>query len=361
MSPDPKPPPDRARQHLEPGAPDFRASLRAAGHVGRRRSHAHQAWGRRQLFHPDYRSQNAMLRTCDPEAPAGHDSLSTHPESGPSVPLRALKPHLRQYVPNPHLEDEETGSERWSSLPQDPQLATLGVRIGTQIWLQNRTHLPGHYPRGGTAALLRAVPRLPGLAVCRRPLYGLQCCSGQDFRRWLGSRSPTLKETPPGTETEKFQMIYRFEAIRAFGYVSKLKVAQTALTVVALPPGFYWYSQGLMTYNDLCLMGGIAGFALAMLYWMSYFFRRLVGILYVNESGTTLRVAHLTFWGWRQDSYCPVAEVIPMSDTQDRPQEIFVRIQQYSGKQTFYLTLRYGRILDRERFTQVFGSLDALK
>ncbi|XP_036166844.1 transmembrane protein 186 [Myotis myotis] len=215
--------------------------------------------------------------------------------------------------------------------------------------------------RRAMAALLRAVLRLPGPAVWRRPLYGLQCCDGQDFRRWMGSRSPTSKEKPPGTETEKFQMIYRFDAIRAFGYVSKLKVAQTALTVLALPPGFYWYSQGLLTFDNLCLMGGIAGFALAMLYWMSYFFRRLVGILYVNESGTVLRVAHLTFWGWRQDSYCPVAEVIPMTETQDRPQEIFVRIQQYSGKQTFYLTLRYGRILDRERFTQVFGMLDTLK
>lgn len=156
-------------------------------------------------------------------------------------------------------------------------------------------------------------------------------------------------------------MIYRFEAIRAFGYLSKLKVAQTALTVVALPPSFYWYSQGLMTLNSLCLVGGIAGFALAMLSWMSYFFRRLVGILYVNESGTILRVAHLTFWGWRQDTYCPVADVIPLTETQDRSQELFVRIQQYSGKQTFYLTLRYGRILDRERFMQVFGELDMCK
>lgn len=177
----------------------------------------------------------------------------------------------------------------------------------------------------------------------------------------MQSRLATSKEKPPGTETEKFQMVYRFDAIRAFGYLSKLKVAQTALTVVALPPGFYWYSQGLMTLNSLCLVGGIAGFALAMLCWMSYFFRRLVGILYVNESGTMLRVAHLTFWGWRQDTYCPVADVIPLAETQDRPQELFMRIQQYSGKQTFYITLRYGRILDQERFTQVFGVLDTRK
>ena len=128
----------------------------------------------------------------------------------------------------------------------------------------------------------------------------------------MGSRPPASKEKPPGTETETFQMVYRFDAIRAFGYLSRLKVAQTALTVVALPPGLYWYSQGLMTFNSLCLAGGIAGFALAMLCWMSHFFRRLVGILYVNESGTMLRVAHLTFWGRRQETYCPVADVIPM-------------------------------------------------
>nr|XP_058894423.1 transmembrane protein 186 [Kogia breviceps] len=211
------------------------------------------------------------------------------------------------------------------------------------------------------AAFLRAVPRSPGPAAWGKPLHGLWCCSGRNPRRWVGSRPPASKEKPPGTETETFQMVYRFDAIRAFGYLSRLKVAQTALTVVALPPGLYWYSQGLMTFNSLCLAGGIAGFALAMLCWMSHFFRRLVGILYVNESGTMLRVAHLTFWGRRQETYCPVADVIPMTESQDRPQELFVRIQQYSGKQTFYLTLRYGRILDRERFTQVFGLLDKFK
>ncbi|XP_062956465.1 transmembrane protein 186 [Cynocephalus volans] len=212
------------------------------------------------------------------------------------------------------------------------------------------------------AALLRAVLRFRGPAVWGRPLQGLWCCSGQeDPKRWLGSKSPTLKEKPAGTETEKFQMVYRFNAIRFFGYMSRLKLVQTALTVVALPPGCYWYSEGLVTLNSLCLVSGIAGFALAMLCWMSYFFQRLVGILYVNESRTTLRVAHLTFWGWRQDTYCPVADVMPLTETKDRPQELLVRIQQYNGKQTFYLTLRYGRILDRERFTQVFGVLDTPK
>uniref|UniRef100_H0XFL8 Transmembrane protein 186 n=1 Tax=Otolemur garnettii TaxID=30611 RepID=H0XFL8_OTOGA len=210
------------------------------------------------------------------------------------------------------------------------------------------------------AALLRTVLRLqgPGPAAWGRPLHGLWYFSRQEHsKRWVGSRSPTSKDKPPGTETEKFHMVYRFDAIRAFGFLSRLKVAQTALTVVAWPPGFYLYSQGLITFNSLCFMSGLASFALAMLCWMSYFFRRLVGILYVNDSGTILRVAHLNFWGWRRDTYCLVAEVIPLTDTEEWSQDLFVRIKQYNGKQTFYLTLRYGRILDTERFTKVFGLL----
>ncbi|XP_045850179.1 transmembrane protein 186 [Meles meles] len=211
------------------------------------------------------------------------------------------------------------------------------------------------------AALLRTVPRLAGPAAWRRPVCGLWCRTGQDPGRWMGSRTPTLKEKPAGTDAEQFRMVYRLEAIRVFKHLSRLKVTQTALTLLALPPGFYGYSHGLVTLGNLCLAGGVAGFALAMLFWMSHFFRRLVGILYVNEAGTVLRVAHLTFWGRRQDTDWPVADVIPLTESEDRAQELFVRLQQYGGKQTFYLSLRYGRVLDRERFTQVFGMLDALK
>ncbi|XP_023567071.1 transmembrane protein 186 [Octodon degus] len=212
------------------------------------------------------------------------------------------------------------------------------------------------------AALLRAVLRLRGPAAQGRPLHRLWYCSVQENpKRWVGIRSRPSEEKPPGPETEKFQMVYRFNAIRVFGFLSRLKVAQTALTVLALPPGFYWYSQGLVTLNSLCLASGVAGFALGMLCWMSYFFRRLVGILYVNESGTMLRVAHLSFWGWRRDTYCPVEDVMPLTETKDNPQDVLMCIQRYSGKPTFYLTLRYGRIVDRERFTEVFGAVRAYK
>lgn len=212
------------------------------------------------------------------------------------------------------------------------------------------------------SAFLRAVPRFQGPAAWGRPLHRLWCCTGQgDSKRWASGKSPTSQEKPPGTETEKFYTIYRFRAVRRFGFLSRLKLAQTAVTVAALPPGLYWYSQGLMSLKALYLMSGISCFTLAMLCWMSYFFRRLVGFMYVNESGTVLQVAHLSFWGWRQDTFCDVSDIIPLSESKEHARDLLVRIKQYSGKQTFYVTLRYGQILDRERFSQVFGTPTTLK
>ncbi|EGV96899.1 transmembrane protein 186 [Cricetulus griseus] len=212
------------------------------------------------------------------------------------------------------------------------------------------------------SVFLRAVPRFQGPATWGRPLHRLWCCTGQgDSNRWVTSKAPTLQEKPPGTETEKFHTIYRFRAIKRFGFLSRLKLAQTFLTVTALPPGLYWYSQGLLSVKSLYLMSGVSCFTLAMLCWMSYFFQRLVGFMYVNESGTVLRVAHLSFFGWRQDTYCAVSDIIPLSESKEHAQDLLVRIQQYGGKKTFYVTLRYGRILDRERFSQVFGNPTTLK
>ncbi|XP_051819601.1 transmembrane protein 186 [Antechinus flavipes] len=174
----------------------------------------------------------------------------------------------------------------------------------------------------------------------------------------VGRPISTSREKPSAIETEKFQMIYRFPGIRFCGSLSRMKILQTGITVVILPPSYYWYTQDLIPLDSLFFTGGIASFALVMLYWISHFFRRLVGILYVNEAGTVLRVAHLTFWGRRQDTYCPVANIIPVSETSEHPFDVFLKIHQYDCDQTFYLTLRFGHILDKKRFAQVFGNLD---
>ncbi|XP_020828593.1 transmembrane protein 186 isoform X1 [Phascolarctos cinereus] len=175
---------------------------------------------------------------------------------------------------------------------------------------------------------------------------------------YVGRPISISPDKPSTMEAEKFQMIYRFPGIRFCGSLSRVKILQTGITMAILPPGYYCYMQGLIPLDCLFFTGGVASFALAMLYWISHFFRRLVGILYVNEAGTVLRVAHLTFWGRRQDTYCPVANIIPVSETSEHPFGVFLKIRQYDGDQTFYLTLRFGHILDKKCFVQVFGNLD---
>lgn len=63
----------------------------------------------------------------------------------------------------------------------------------------------------------------------------------------------------------------------------------------------------------------------------------------MNEAGTVLRVAHLTSGAGRQDTYCPVADVIPMTESPDWPQELFVRDPAVQRETDLLPHLRYGR------------------
>ncbi|XP_038619480.1 transmembrane protein 186 [Tachyglossus aculeatus] len=214
------------------------------------------------------------------------------------------------------------------------------------------------------AGILRALSRAPELGL-RSPLPpGLRWHRKHISSRRVGSLGPGAQKelATPATQGpptgDKFLLIYRFPGIKLCGSLSRLKVLQTAVTVLLLPPGIYLYSRGLLPPQALALLGGGTSFALAMLCWISFFLRRLVGLMYVNEAGTVLRVAHLTFWGRRRDTLCPVASVVPLSEGRDRPRDLFVRLQRYDGGQTFYFTLRFGRVLDRRRFGRVFGPLD---
>lgn len=94
-----------------------------------------------------------------------------------------------------------------------------------------------------------------------------------------------------------------------------------------------------------------------MLYAMSYYFRRLIGMMYLNQDGTVLKVAHLTFWGRRKDVCCPVESVMMLDDVGEDRNELLICLKQYDGNQFFYFTLRFGQVVDKEGFVRVFGRL----
>lgn len=80
-------------------------------------------------------------------------------------------------------------------------------------------------------------------------------------------------------------------------------------------------------------------------------------MMYLDPSQTTLKVSHLTFWGKRQDIYLQVSDVMTIGDTGDSATEAILKLKRYSSPDTFYFSTHFGRVVDKEGFEKVFGSL----
>ncbi|XP_067162366.1 transmembrane protein 186 [Apteryx mantelli] len=156
-------------------------------------------------------------------------------------------------------------------------------------------------------------------------------------------------------KTEEFRLVYRFPGIKYCRVLSRMKLLQTAITTVTLPPVCYLYLHDQVSQTILLYATGIACFAGGMLYGMSYFFRRIIGLIYLNETGSTVKVAHLTFWGRRKDILCPVETVMTLGDVGDGKEELLLQFKRYNSTDILYFTLKFGQIVDREKFIQIFG------
>ncbi|KFQ02107.1 Transmembrane protein 186, partial [Leptosomus discolor] len=167
-----------------------------------------------------------------------------------------------------------------------------------------------------------------------------------------------VRPTAAGEKTEEFRLVYRFPWIKYCRVLSRLKLVQTATTVVMLPPICYLYLQDQVSQNILLYTTDIAIFAGAMLYGMSYFFRRIIGLIYLSETGRTVRVAHLTFWGRRNDIYCPTETVMTLDEVGDSKGELLLQFKRYNSTDVLYFTIKFGQIVDRQKFAQIFGELE---
>ncbi|KAM4632540.1 transmembrane protein 186 [Discoglossus pictus] len=211
--------------------------------------------------------------------------------------------------------------------------------------------------------LLRHLPLRKSHPFCRTILTG---CgknvqpNGEISPRFLlqANRAPWWLPTRHFSslnDGDKFNLIYRFPGIYYCRVISRLKLLQTTLTFVILPPVYYYYFQGQVTYSSVVYCTGTTLFAGVMLYCLSFYLRRLIGMMYLNSTGTILKISHLTFWGKRRDIFIPVEDVKTMSETGDTKQETVLQLQRYSTQDVLYFTTRFGRVLDRERFVALFG------
>lgn len=148
---------------------------------------------------------------------------------------------------------------------------------------------------------------------------------------------------------DDFKPVYRLPLIVAARAFCRLKLYQTA--IVAGLTGFSFISQA-----DVTLPIILSTVSLAMLAVMGEFFRRLIGLIYVNPETNKVKIAHLTFWGNRREVIHNINDIVPISDTRDRYSDVFVKLNFYDeATRPFYLSIRYGHIFDKELFKRVIG------
>ncbi|XP_068062816.1 transmembrane protein 186 [Anomalospiza imberbis] len=224
---------------------------------------------------------------------------------------------------------------------------SLQKELCTRSWRREAAHLPWIF--GSSESLQSQTQRVHGVSnYLGRPREPSVCLSHS-------APAAVVQQKAVDGRTEEFKLVYRFPGIKYCRVLSRLKLLQTATSMVMLPPICYLYLQGQVSQNILFYTTGMAVFAGAMLYGMSYFFRRVIGFIYLSETGQTVRVAHLTFWGRRNDIYCPIETVVTLDEVGDSKDELLQQFKRYNSTDTLYFTIKYGQIVDRQKFTQIFG------
>lgn len=155
--------------------------------------------------------------------------------------------------------------------------------------------------------------------------------------------------------------IYNMPKISAARLIHRLKLYQSIFTigVVPLTLSFYYYGKTNMT--TVLVLTGSASFTCLSVYVLTSFFKKLIGIVYIDEDKKHLKIAHLTFWGGRNDIIVPVDEIIPLTDCDNNPADAFVKVLRTNSDESLYMTLRFGKILDEDLFKKVFGSFEIPK
>ncbi|CAG0915324.1 unnamed protein product [Notodromas monacha] len=175
-------------------------------------------------------------------------------------------------------------------------------------------------------------------------------------RRFSLSRLTSTDNSVKQVEEDNFKLVFRFPYIRAAKLVCRLKLYQTGVTVIAFPATTVMQMQGLLEPHVSVTLGFVSVFALGMLGVMGEIFRKLVGILYVNEATNEVKIAHLTFFGSRNDIVVPMEDIVPMSDSSENVNDAYVKLMRYSTKDPFYVCFKYGGVEDKRSFLSLNNS-----
>lgn len=163
------------------------------------------------------------------------------------------------------------------------------------------------------------------------------------------------KKSPSASTLVKDNLVlYRFKWMKQLRFISRVKILHVAVVIILTWPMSLWYFSGLISlptlvsasFGALGTTGGLVG--------LSFFFRRVVGEISVNERNLDITISSLSFWGNRCDRTFPLTNVVPLSDSGIDVKNAFHRLELYDCKIVYLLNLRHCKIFD-EMFFSVIG------
>ena len=155
-----------------------------------------------------------------------------------------------------------------------------------------------------------------------------------------------------------FEIFYKFPHILLAKVICRLKLYQTGITVFSLPMSIGLSRFDIIPIENAYITFYISVFACGMLYVMGEFFRKFIGFVYFNSKEQTVKISHLTFWGKRNDIVIPLEEIGHITESKGfKHNDLFHRVELLNKKNTYYyLCLKYGNVLNKDRFIHVFGN-----
>ncbi|XP_015928993.1 transmembrane protein 186 [Parasteatoda tepidariorum] len=177
--------------------------------------------------------------------------------------------------------------------------------------------------------------------------------------RYLCSKNLELSKHQSSNEVP-WTPVYRYRFIITAGILNRFKLYQTVVSAVFIPISSILYHYGAVEFSVVKVFIGCGVLAGLTLYPITWFFRKLIGIIFVSEDNRIVKVSHLSFWGKRINIVVPTENIIPLTDCEYNPKDIYVRFQRYDVKDVLFFTLKYGEVLNKEKFQHVFGDLKLL-
>jgi len=124
-----------------------------------------------------------------------------------------------------------------------------------------------------------------------------------------------------------------------------------------IPTSLLMLEKSMVLPSHVGYVIGFSLFSVVVLGAVGEFFRKFVGIIYLSEDRSKVIISHNTFLGKRADILMDTENVMPLAETPENlDSELVWKIYLYSGEpRSFYICTKYGGILSRRKFADIFG------